>query len=109
MMAKRSDKKRRLQTMINGSVTLNKEQWERVSQELLDAGPIIQEAIDEALKKMPLAAKEEGIRLHPGIEPINFETDIRLACTAITYVANFAADKCRFIMTKEDNGNGVLH
>lgn len=105
-MAKRSDKKRRLQAMINGSATLNKEQWERVANELLDAGPLIQDALAEALKNMTPEQSMDGVRIHPGIEPINFETDIRLACTAIHYVANFAPDKCRFILTKEDPNIG---
>lgn len=103
-MSSRSKKKLRL--MIDGNpVTFTKEQWESVANELLDAGPIIQESLIRARADKKGTPEEEFFRIHPGLDPETFEADIRLACTAVAYVANFATDKCRFIVEKEDNKN----
>lgn len=92
-------KKKLARDIMNNPITLTKEQWETVANELLDAGPIIQESLIRA--KASNTDKEDFFRLHPGIDPETFETDIRLACTAIIYVANFATDKCRLVVMEE--------
>lgn len=111
-MARRSDKRRtqrREREIINGTVTLDKEQWETVANELLDAGPLIQEALIGAMNDAAKDQWDAEVKNHPAIDPTTFEDDIRLACTAIRYVANFAADKCRFIVMKEGENDGKLN
>lgn len=92
-------KKKLARDIMNNPITLTKEQWESVANELLDAGPIIQDSLRRA--KANNADKQEFYQLHPGINPETFEADIRLACTAIIYVANFATDKCRLVVMEE--------
>ena len=92
-------KKKLARDIMNNPITLAKEQWESVANELLDAGPIIQDSLRRA--KANNADKQEFYQLHPGINPETFEADIRLACTAIIYVANFATDKCRLVVMEE--------
>ena len=83
------------------SVALSREDWLQVAQDLMLIGPILQEAIAKAANQYPRAAQEI-----PALDPEVFEADMRAACSAVAYVAEFAADKCRFIVAKEDDSDG---
>lgn len=81
----------------DGSVALDREQWLQIIEDLLQVGPLLQESIARAVKDNPIAKE-----IYPAFDPEIFEADVRAACAAIAYVADFAADKCRFIVVKEE-------
>lgn len=80
----------------DGTQALNREQWLQVAQDLLEVGPILQYSLEQTIKNYPDAADHIA-----ALNPDTFEADIRIACAAITYVAEFAAEQCRFIIAKE--------
>lgn len=81
----------------NGAVALNREEWLHIQMDLLQVGPYIQASFDEITRKHP-----EFVALIPALDPITFEADVRAACAAISWVAEFAADKCLFIPVEEE-------
>ena len=100
---KRAEQRRALREMHKKSIQLTKEQWHTIANELLDAGPLLKAALQDADKNYPDGT--EVAKVHPALDPETFETDIRLACTAIAYVAEFATDKCRLYIDKEEKTN----
>lgn len=86
-----------LQKMMDDSEKLDREDWLQIMQDLLEVGPILKESVKRVCDNIPEAA-----RLYAAMDPETFELDMRAACAAIAYVAEFAADKCRFIMVKEE-------
>ena len=82
---------------VDGTQALSREQWLQIAQDLMQVGPILQEALCKAASAYPNAAE-----IMPVLDPGTFEADIRCACAAIAYVAEFAADQCRFIITEGD-------
>lgn len=83
------------------SVALSREDWLQVAQDLMMIGPMLQDAIAKAANQYPRAAQEI-----PALDPEVFEADLRAACSAVAYVAEFATDECRFIVVKEDDTDG---
>ena len=82
-------------------VALSRDAWLQVAQDLMQIGPILQDAIAKAANQYPRAAQEI-----PVLDPEVFEADMRAACSAVAYVAEFAADKCLFVVVKEDESDG---
>ena len=81
----------------NAPVTLGKDEWLEVADDLLTTGPILQRVIVETAQEHP-----EMLDLFPALDPELFEADIRAAAVAVSYVAHFAADKCYFAIKEED-------
>lgn len=81
----------------DGVVALDREEWMDIQTDLLQIGPYIQASFEDISKKHP-----EVVALIPAMDPITFEADIRAACAAIAWVAEFAADKCLFIPMEEE-------
>ena len=78
-------------------VTLYREQWLQIATDLLEVGPLLQEAMVRIKENVPEAGE-----LYAALDPDTFEAEIRCACAAISWVAEFAADKCYFILEGED-------
>ena len=73
--------------------SLSKEQWLNARDDLAEAFPVIAEIL--------LKANVGG----QGIEDAQtFLTEAQLALQAMTYVGNFAADKCRIIVLPDKKG-----
>jgi len=85
------------ENMMDNSVALDKEDWLQIIEDLLEVGPILQRCITETVQKFPQIMNRVA-----AMDPETFELDIRAACAAMAYVAEFAADKCRFIQVKEE-------
>lgn len=83
--------------IMDDAVTLDKAEWQQIIQDLLGIGPVLQQCIAETVKKFPDITSEL-----PAMDPVTFEADIRAACAAAAYVAEFAADKCQFIPVQEE-------
>lgn len=81
----------------NAPVTLGKDEWLEVADDLLTAGPVLMHVLVETAQEHP-----EMLDLFPALDPELFEADIRAAAVAVSYVANFAADKCYFVLKEED-------
>ena len=86
-----------IEDMIDESVALDKEDWLQIVQDLMEIGPILKACISDASKRYPDLMHQVS-----AMDPETFEADIRAACAAMSYVAEFAADKCRFIVVKEE-------
>lgn len=82
---------------VDNSVSLNREEWLQIATDLLDVGPLLQEALVRIKKDVPDADK-----LYAALDPDTFEADMRAACAAVVWVAEYAADQCRFVLTKEE-------
>lgn len=81
----------------NGAVALDREEWLKIQMDMLQVGPYIQASFEDITRKHP-----EYVDLVPALDPITFEADVRAACAAIAWVAEFAADKCLFIPIEEE-------
>lgn len=75
------------------SVALDRDQWMQIATDLMEVGPIIQAAFVQIKENTPEAGE-----IYAALDPVVFEADIRAACAAIAWVAEFAPDKCRFIL-----------
>lgn len=82
---------------VGNSVALTREEWLQIATDLLDVGPLLQEALVRIKENVPDAGA-----LYAALDPDTFEADVRAACAAVSWVAEFAADKCRFILVKEE-------
>ena len=79
------------------AVALDREDWMQIMEDLLEIGPYIHASIEEIATKHP-----ETMHMISAMDPETFEADLRAACAAIAYVAEFAADKCLFVPIKEE-------
>ena len=82
---------------VDNSETLDREDWLQIATDLLQIGPVLREVMERVSTEHP-----EAKELYPAMDPDTFEADMRAACVAVAYVAEFAADKCRFIPVEEE-------
>lgn len=80
-----------------GSVALEKEDWLQIIDDFLAIGPYLKASFTEVVKRHP-----EAIGMMPALDPETFEADVRAACAAMAYVAEFATDKCLFVPVEEE-------
>lgn len=75
--------------MKNKIQTLSKEDWKNSAENILKAGPLI----------ASILLKQAGPRGREDAE--HFAADMQLAYTAMMYVAEFATDKCKFVVVPD--------
>lgn len=80
---------------------LPKERWKEAAENLMQVGLMVAKDV----RAMDFEGREKE-------DADEWMADVTLACTALRYVAEFAADKCRMLPVPDESGeekNGGIH